>query len=761
MMRRVAKYMATVAFMAAVLPLSAREAESQLDTLLHIGEVQVTAIKSGRALRREAASSSVIDGRSLEMGGVTAVKEAMIAAPNIFMPDYGSRITSSIYVRGLGTRIDQPAVGMNVDNVPIADKNMYDMSLPDIERIEFMRGPQATLYGRNTMGGIINIYTLSPLAYQGIRLRGEYGSHNAYRIAASTYNCLGDRVGISLAAQFAHSDGYFRNEYDGSQCDKENDANLRLKFQYREGVLSIENTLACAYLRQGGYPYAYVGTAGGESVTTARPSSITYNEPCSYGRLGITEGLSVTHRWECVSLSSITSYQYLDDVMHLDNDFLPERYFTLTQAKRQHDITEDVVVKSLGSGRYEWLCGAFFFFKRQQMDAPVTFEETGIDRLILGNVNNIYAGEYRWGDLEGNGGDSFTLGSRFTTHNIGAAAYHQSQLHLGRWHFTLGLRLDYESVQMLYDNSVHTCYSTFPDNPQYENKEHRIDIDNRGVVVKHFIELLPKFSVALDLGSSNRNMLYFTTSKGYKAGGYNTQMFSEILQRQLQTAMGMTRDYDIERLTSYDPEHSWNFELGGHFSLLNDRLRLDAAVFHIECFDQQLTVFPSAESTGRMMTNAGRTRSSGVELTAVARIARQLTITASYGFTEARFRKYESGGVNYAGRYIPYAPQNTLRLQLSQRVPLKVPHLEALVLNVGCTGAGRIYWNEANDISQPFYALLDGSVRLESQRWSLDLWVKNATDTRYDTFYFESIGNRFVQRGRPTTAGVRLGLNFL
>ncbi len=761
MVRYALKYILLVVLLVAARQLSARDGEPELDTLLHIGEVQVTAIKSGRALRREAASSSVLDGRTLEMGGVTAIKEAVVAAPNIFMPDYGSRITSSIYVRGLGTRIDQPVVGMNVDNVPIADKNMYDMSLPDIERIEMLRGPQATLYGRNTMGGLINIYTLSPLSYQGVRLRGEYGSRNSYRIAASAYNRFGESVGLSLAAQFAHCDGFFRNEYDGSLCDKENDGDLRLKFQYRKGGLTIENTLAGSYLQQGGYPYAYIGTTREENVTAARLGSVNYNEPCSYSRLGITEGLSITHRWERVSLSSITSYQYLDDAMHLDNDFLPERYFTLTQAKRQHDITEDIVVKSLGASRYEWLCGAFFLFKRQQMEAPVTFEQTGIERLILANVNRFYDGEYRWGDLDGTGGDDFTLGSLFTTHNIGAAAYHQSQLHLGRWHLTLGLRLDYESVQMLYNNAVHTCYSTFPNNSQYKSEAHRLDIENRGLLSKHYLELLPKFSVAIDLGSSKRNMLYFTTSKGYKAGGFNTQMFSEILQRQLQTAMGMPRDYDIEKLTSYDPEHSWNFELGGHFSLFDDRLRLDAALFHIECFDQQLTVFPSAESTGRMMTNAGRTRSSGVEFTAVARVAKLLTITASYGFTEARFREYMSGGVDYAGNYIPYAPQNTMRVQLSQRVPLNLRWLDALVLNVGCTGAGRIYWNEANDLSQPFYALLDCSVRLESSHWSLDVWAKNATDTHYDTFYFESMGNRFVQRGRPTSVGVRLGFNIL
>ena len=220
----------------------ANDNESKIDTLIAMDRVQITAIKQGSELRREAVAASILSGRTLEMGGVSAVKDVMTEVPNLFMPDYGSRTTSSIYVRGMGTRIDQPVVGMNVDNVPLADKNLYDTEVQDIERIEFLRGPQATLYGRNTMGGLINVYTLSPLTYQGVRLRADYGSRNSYRIAASTYNRLGKKFGFSVAAQFAHCDGYWRNLYNNSLCDRENSGSFRTKFQYRKGALSIDNT---------------------------------------------------------------------------------------------------------------------------------------------------------------------------------------------------------------------------------------------------------------------------------------------------------------------------------------------------------------------------------------------------------------------------------------------------------------------------------------------------------------------------------------
>ena len=741
----------------------ATDNESKVDTLIAVDRVQITAIKQGSQLRREAVAASVLSGRTLEMQGVSAVKDVMTDIPNLFMPDYGSRTTSSIYVRGMGTRIDQPVVGMTVDNVALADKNLYDTELPDIERIEFLRGPQATLYGRNTMGGIINVYTLSPLTYQGLRLRADYGSRNSFRVAASTYNRLREKFGFSVSAQYAHCDGFWRNTYDNSLCDKENSGNFRTKFQYREGALSIDNTLAFSMVEQGGYPYQYIGSPNPSKHREELVGKICYNEPCSYERLAVNDGLSIRYDFGKFSLASITSYQYMNDKMHIDNDFLPEYYFTLEQRKQQHHIAEDFVLRSKEEGKYRWLVGVYGFFKREKMQAPVTFGATGIDRLILDNINanSGYDGEYRWGDAEGNGADEMLLDSRFLTHNSGVAAYHRSELHLGRWRLALGLRLDYELVQMQYNTAANTAYTVFPSDPSLQPTTIPLNLSDSDVLSRGFLEFLPSFSVSADLDEAGRNMLYLSASKGYKAGGFNTQMFSEVLQRRLQNEMGLHREMDIEKLCAYNPEHSYNVELGGHFSTRNGVFTADAALFYIECLDQQLTIFPDENSTGRMMTNAGRTRSFGAEISATARLAKTLVLKGSYGYTNAKFREFVSGGKNYAGNYIPYAPKNSLSLRLMQTVPFTSRWIDRMILGIGVTGAGRIYWNEANDVSQPFYALLDASVRFEGKRWAVDLWCKNATNTKYDVFYFESMGNRFLQRGRPMAGGVRVMVNIL
>ena len=741
----------------------ASDNEPKVDTLIAVDRVQITAIKQGSELRREAVAASVLGGITLTMRGVAAVKDVMTDIPNLFMPDYGSRTTSSIYVRGMGTRIDQPVVGMNVDNVPLADKNLYDTELQDIERIEFLRGPQATLYGRNTMGGVINVYTLSPLTYQGVRLRADYGSRNAFRVAASSYNRFNEKFGFSVSAQYARHDGYWNNLYNNSLCDKENSGNFRTKFQYRNGALSIDNTLAFSFVGQGGYPYEYIGSSKSEKHREELVGKICYNEPSTYDRIAINDGFSVRYDFGKFSLASITSYQYMNDKMHIDNDFLPEYYFTLEQRKQQHHIAEDFVLRSKEEGKYRWLAGVYGFFKREKMQAPVTFGPTGIKSLILDNINKNtpYEGEYVWGDANGNGADELLLDSRFTTHNSGVAAYHRSELHLGRWHLTLGLRLDYELVQMLYNTSANTCYTAIPDDPAKISNTSYIEKSDEEVLSRGFLEFLPSFSASVDLDSAGRNMLYISASKGYKAGGFNTQMFSEVLQRQLKDEMGLSQDIDVDKLCAYNPEHSYNVEFGGHFGTNDGAFTADASLFYIECVDQQLTIFPDENSTGRMMTNAGRTRSFGAELSATARLAKTLVLTASYGYTNAKFKNFVSGGVNYAGNFIPYAPKNSLSLRLMQTVPFRSQWIDRMVLGVGVMGAGRIYWNEANDVSQPFYVLLEASVRFEGERWAVDFWCKNATNTRYSVFYFESMANRFVQRGRPMTGGVRVMINIL
>ena len=723
------------------------------DTTITVDRVQVTAIKQGPVLRSTAVASTILGSRAVTRGGISALKEISLAVPNFHAPDYGSRMTSSIYVRGLGARIDQPVIGLNVDNVPLLNKNAFDTELADIERIEVLRGPQSTLYGRNTMGGVVNVYTLSPLTYEGVRALAEYGSGNTLRLRASTYYRPLPDVGCSVTGFYTRSDGFFENEYTHKTCDREWQAGGRWKIQWdnRRG-LRLDNTLALARLEQGGYPYAYAGEAiveGGETIL--RPGQIAYNDPCSYLRTSISDGLTVRYDAARYSVSSITSYQYTDDAMTLDQDFTPLSYFTLRQAIREHALTEDLVFRSRGRERYGWLFGAFAFYRHQRMDAPVNFKRTGIERLILDNAN-------RMPDLLRYEIDAeeLPLSSRFRMPAWGTALYHESRLRLGRWHLTAGLRADFERTQLRYRRRTELNY-TLSVNGNAPTPQ-SISIDDTGDLAHSYLELLPKVSVMYAFDPT-RN-LYLSVSRGYKAGGFNTQMFSDLLQEKLQAMMisGVAEE-DPDRM-SYRPEYSWNFEFGGHFSCMEGAVRGDFALFWIEVRDQQLTVFPEGQTTGRMMANAGRTRSRGAELSLQFSPWRDLDLNLNYGYTDARFLCYRSGQEDYAGKRVPYAPEHTFAATATWSRPTGVDWLGDVVLQAGVQGAGTIAWNEENSLTEPFYALLNATVRLEHRRWSIGVWGRNLTGSVYNVFYFKSIGHEFVQRGRPRTFGVTFTLNF-
>ncbi len=151
------------------------------DTVIVVDKVQVTAIKQGLVLRSQPVARSIVGGRAIERGRIGAVKNLSQTVPNFHAPDYGFA-HDLVDLRAGPRRAHRPAViGLNIDNVPVLNKDNFDTELADAERIEVLRGPQSTLYGRNTMGGVVNVYTLSPLTYEGVRLTAEYGSGDSYR----------------------------------------------------------------------------------------------------------------------------------------------------------------------------------------------------------------------------------------------------------------------------------------------------------------------------------------------------------------------------------------------------------------------------------------------------------------------------------------------------------------------------------------------------------------------------------------------------
>ena len=692
-------------------------------------------------------SSTSLRRVELENRHLTSVKELSVLAPNFYQPDYGSRMTSSMYVRGFGSRIDQPVVGMNIDGVPVMNKNSYDFELFDIDRIQVMRGAQGLLFGRNTSGGAMNIYTMSPLDFQGKRLAVEYGTANNVRLKASHYAKVGDTFGWAVGVMYNHSDGYFKNHELGKNCDGGDNAALRLRLQWQPaGNMSIDNTLSAGYVSEGGWAYGHY------NVDRQQLEPVAYNDECSYKRFNLSDGLVIKRRFDRMTLSSVTGYQYVDDRMELDNDFLPLDYFSMGQYQNEHSLTQEFVVKADDLGAFNLLGGVFGFFKHNRMSAPVHFKQYGIDNLILKNANE----NYYWlltGDRELSfEEDAFTIHDDFTIPAMGVAAFVQGGLSLGGFDVKAGLRVDYEYSSMSYDSRATVRYSTFRD-LRDSNELNSVFKGNRAVDA---LEVLPSLSVSYDGSWGN---VYASARKGFKSGGFNTQLFSDILQsKMIGELIGNDQEADVSS-TVYRPEENWTYELGAHLSpLANGNLDISATLFYIGCRNQQLTVFPQGMGTGRMMSNAGRSFSTGVELGA-RYVVGAFTIDAGFGYTHARFIEYNRGDVDLAGKALPYAPRETYSANIAYRIPVPRSFANIFVLNVGWNGVGRIYWNEENTLSQPFYGLLSASLVWEKGHWGASLWGKNLLNEKYNTFYFRSIGNDFFAQGKPLHLGVSFHIN--
>lgn len=720
----------------------ASETDSELDdsNFITLDEINITAVKQSVAMDEEPEASTVLSSKEIERLGIVSMRGVSDVVPNFYMPDYGSRITSTIYVRGIGARMDHPSVGLNVDNVPFLNKDAYDFDISDISSVVMLRGPQSTLYGRNTMAGVINITTLSPMVYQGWRAFVEAGSGGRVKANVGWYHKFSSKVALSFSGDYGHLAGFYTNEYNNEKTGKENSFALRSKFQYNPiPELKIQNVASANILRQGGYPYEYVGTG-----------KIEYNDTCFYRRFTFTDGITVGYEHEKFNLTSITSVQHINDNMTLDQDFLPESYFTLTQKKNETSLTEEVVLKGNAvEGRYNWIAGGMGFLKHLRMDAPVTFKDVGIRELIESHWNDHnHAYPIEWDTR------MFPLNSWFTIPTYGFALYHESEYSLGQWDFIGGIRFDYEHSDLNYRSFCETGYEIYEDiNGSLEPYRHvDIKIDDRGLLKKDFFNVLPKLAAIYKFNGLGN--IYAKISRGYKAGGFNTQMFSDVLQQRLMRIMGIGAQYAVEDIVAYKPEKSWNYELGSHLDFPQIGLSMEATVFYIDCRDQQLTMFPDGTTTGRIMTNAGKTRSFGAEFSGNLKVTEGLEFNASYGYTNAKFKKFFNGINDFAGKMLPYVPSNTLFLQGLYSLSLAKNYLSALIFDVNLRGTGPIYWNEENTIKQNFYASLGSSISWQYKNWEFKLWGRNLTDTKFYTFYFKSMGNEFLQRGRGLEAGV-------
>lgn len=721
-----------------------------------IAQIEVRDIRQSTVKQSMAVASTFVGMQKIDGQLINAAKDFSAIVPNLYMPDYGSRMTSSIYLRGMGARIDNPVMGMYVDGIGLAGKNSYDFDLFDLRRVDVFRGPQGTLFGKNTIGGVMNLMTLSAFEFTGLRASVSYGNRQDAKATVGYYAKPNDKTGISFSCNYHHCDGFFRNAYDGSKADAIDEASTRLKVGWRDSGTGREfnNVISYNFTRQQGFPYHFAG------------QQVNHNDECSYLRHNLVEGFSLSIPVGQSTLQSTTSYQLLLDRMKMDQDYMPLSYFTLMQQQQEHYLSEELVLRtgtySTADKRVRWhsVNGLTASYRYNNMTAPVTFMQDGIDSLILKNANNgLRTAGFADNILISLTEQSFVISSDFLTNSVNLAAYHTSYLNFGEhWLLEAGLRLDFEYMKFRYLSKGTLHYNISGTTVNNRPVSSRVE----GNDPLSYVELLPRVAI-----SYNRKDLtvYASVAEGYKAGGFNNQLFSDILQNQLMKDMmqdmgvefSTTQDYKVSEVITYKPERCLNFEVGTRWRhMIGDRhtWQSQIALYELEVFNQQLTTFPQ-KGTGRMMTNAGHSRSMGAEISAQYNY-KGLELAAAYGYTHATFTRYNNGRQDFAGKFVPYAPQHTLHASATYTFSFDHDIVRQLSLNINTNALGPVYWNEENTEKQDFYALFNANISLKMKYLTLQLWGKNLTQTSYNVFRFVSMGNSLMQSGKPLQFGGKL-----
>ncbi len=744
----------------------------------YLNEVVISSsVKETNELKNLPTAVSVLSPKQLSDSQIESLPAMSGVIPNFFIPSYGSKVSTPIYIRGIGTRLGSQTVSLYVDNVPSFNPSGFDFEFQDIQRIEVLRGAQGTLYGRNAIGGIVNIYTLSPLSYQGTSLILGGGNHGQMQLKASNYSKLGNNFGLSTAAYYKKEDGYFINKYTGKLTDNSENMGARVKMEWQISpkfkAMLFGNY---DYISQGAFPYMH-----------ADSSQVNFNEPSSYKRHLATSGLSLQYKAKSFSFNATTGYQFLKDDMKMDQDYTPLSIFSIRQEQKQHSVSQEITFKSENKSRYRWVIGAFGFYDNRHINTPVTIKKDGTPFIL----HRLAAMQEQFPNMPAITllNEEIEMPGYYKKPTYGLALFQQSSINdlfgVKGLSTTFGLRLDYEHAHIDYNTETKGVVMKVKPNlpPHLPPVSFDIPADTAlvGKFNKNFVELLPK--LAFKYQPTDQAFIYLSASKAYKTGGYNEQAFSQILRNAMQKSLmskipeGVIPDGTMPNMQSgseltleeqlyYAPEKSWTYELGGRCEMFDRRLSATFALFYTHVNNIQIIKLLEQGTAGRIVTNAGKSESKGAEISLRYNPTSNFTLYGEYGYANATFKKYESGNVDYSGKHIPFAPQHTLSLGAGY-----VHHfsrgafLDRLNLNMQYTGAGKIYWTEANDVYQSFYGLVNASIGVDKSAFGVSFWVKNMLNTKYNTFYINvsdmaGITNPIVQRGYPIRFGATLRYTF-
>lgn len=698
-------FFVTVLFIFAVsLAKADDETAAQSETLQNEGKnghtldpCVVTAQKREESLQDVPISIMSFTGQQLDDAGINNTQDLVKQVPNVTLKY--AEPENTLIIRGVTSfhsSLYAPA-GYYVDDVSYPLQYMQNAELFDVERVEVLKGPQGTLYGRNTESGVIKVVTKQPGNETTGKVLAEYGHYNTYRVTGNLSTPLvEDKLFMGLAFQSHLSDGYYTNVYDDDNRISKKDhltgrASLRWKPTGKWDV-----TLGGDFLDNND-GYGLYRFLDGPNQTDRHEVNVDY--PDNYMReRGNGQTLKVSHQFDFFDFLSVTGNRAYKRELVGDRDGTasPAQYSNFEWKDDQ--ISQEFRFTSNDStDSFQWLFGLYGF--KEKVDT-----RNHVIHLVMGDI---------WDN-------------KTDIDVTGYAAF--SQIEYSFWDgfkATAGLRADHHDL----DGKLIGAPSFLTPAGQTLSSKMKHD------------ELLPKFALSYDV--SDDIMCYGTIAKGYLIGGFN-----------------YVSAYSQQGFT-YDPEYTWNYEVGVKSSWFGNRLSLNLAAFYIDIVDKQVFEIDQTVpvSGAQTIKNAARAHSVGFEVEAQARPINGLDIVAGFGLTEAKIDDWvatEAGGVqyDYKGKHLTYYPS------VSSNVGIQYTFLSGWFARTDFLYTGKTYCDSKNLIKQDPHTEVNLRMGYKGENLGVTLWADNVFDEKYYEYMTNFGANKLVVDGAPMTFGANISYSF-
>jgi iron complex outermembrane recepter protein len=676
----------------------------------------VNARKETEDLLRLPLSVTAVPIGSLTQGHLSTTREASAYAPGVFINEFSARALSNPFFRGVGGSPANPGVTTYIDGVPQLNSYSSSIQLLDVDQVEFVRGPQGALFGRNTPGGLINITSRMPSPEWTADATALYGNYNAREARIHASGPLsGEGLTFGLAGGYAARDGYTKNVLTGSDIDSREAwfGKAQVLFEPGDGWRA-RLLLTAEQDRDGDYALGDLASLRRQPRRVARDFTDGYND-----RDILSPTLQLSKTGEALTMESISGFVYWKNDGLTDLDYgvaSPTNFFlnaTRRNTEKQNQFTQEFRLASAAdrpismgeSVELAWQSGLFLFYQDYEQETMNTFAPP----LSMFSGSTI---------------------SDLIDRGLGLYGQVKATV-LERLEATAGLRFDVEDKDAELGSSVAPA----------------VELDDS------FREVSPQFGLVFHV--LENQFAYATAAKGYKSGGFNPPPAG------VQAPEGSAY---------YGTEHTWNYELGYRIRELGGRLDISAALFYTDWKDLQFNQQYPGTAGQYFIGNAGSAYSRGAELETRYRPLKMLDLFGSASVMEARFR---SGSTAYnanigqdediGGNRVPYAPE--FKVTAGAEARMAVTSAITAFARAQVTVFGDFDYDASNAAGQDTYSLADFRAGLRSKNWFVEGWVANAFDTDYIPIAipYAQLGapSGYVgESGAPATFGLRAGLMF-